>query len=229
MTPSRQAVRVLAVLACLATVLGIAWVWRNTPPEMVLGGSIGILYVHVGAAVAGYLAYLLTAVGAVGYLWRRDAKWDRLAVSSAELGLVLTTVMLATGSIWGKVAQGWWWSWGDARLTLTLLLWFIYAGYLLLRQYTTGEARATLSAVVALLALPLMVLNHFATTLFRTQHPEPILVRPGGPAVDSIYLTATWLSLGVYALVFIALLAARLRLERRRADLALKLAEADVG
>lgn len=228
MTASRRTVRILAVVASLAAVLGIAWVWRNTPPELVLGGSIRILYVHVGAAVAGYLAYVLTAVGAVGYLWRRDAKWDRLAVSSAELGLVLTTVMLATGSLWGRVAQGWWWTW-DARITLTLVLWFVYAGYLLLRQYTSGEARATLSAVLALLALPLMVLNHFATTLFRTQHPEPILVRPGGAAVDGIYLTATWLSLGVYALVFVALLAARLRLERRRADLALRLAEAEVG
>ncbi len=219
MNPSRRAVRVLAVLAGVAVVLALAWVSTHTPPERELGESIRILYVHVGAAAMSYVGYVVTAVGALLYLWRRQPRWDHLAVAGAELGLVFTTATLLTGSIWGRVAQGWWWTW-DARLTLTLVLWFVYAGYLMLRQYTAGEARATLSAALALVGLPLMVLNHLAVTLFRTQHPAPVIVRPGGPALGEAYLVGTWISLVVYALLFVALLAARLRLEGRRAELA---------
>ncbi len=219
MNPSDRTVRLLALGAIVAVVLALAWTVARTPPEQVLGSSIRILYVHVGAAVMSYVAYVVTAAGALLYLWRRQPRWDRLAVAAAELGLVFTTATLLTGSLWGRVAQGWWWTW-DARLTLTLVLWFVYAGYLMLRQYTVGDARAVLSAVLALIGLPLMVLNHLAVTLFRTQHPQAILARPGGPAVEQVYLTGVSLSLVVYLLLFVALLAARLRLEARRSELA---------
>ena len=210
MIPSPRAVRVLAVLALLAAALGILWISLTVPPEKALGESIRILFVHVGAATMCYVVYGLTALGAVMYLWRREARWDRLAEATAELGLVFTTLTLLTGSIWMKVAQGMWWTW-DARLTLTMILWFIYVGYLLLRQYTVGEARAALSAVLALIALPLLVLNHFAVSLFRTAHPQSIFYREGGAAASPEYLTALLLSLVIYGLVFAALLAARLR------------------
>jgi heme exporter protein C len=214
MNPSQRSLDRL-VGAALAAVGGWLYVVSGLPPEQVLGESIRILPLHVGAPVVAYLAYGLTAVGALLYLWRRDSRWDRLAVASAELALVFMSVTLVTGSLWGKVAQGWWWTW-DARLTLTLILWLLSAGYLLLRQYTTGERRATLSAVLALMGLPLAVLNHFAVTLFRTQHPTSILVRAGGPAADAAFLEATVLSTAAYLLVFAALLVARLRLEARR-------------
>lgn len=217
--PSRRLVRLSALVAGLSAVLALVWLVPSTPPESVLRESIAILYVHVGAAATAYLAYVVTAAGAVLFLRRREERWDWLAVSAAELGLVFTTATLLTGSLWGKVAQGWWWTW-DARLTLTLVLWFLYAGYLLLRQYTAGDSRAVLSAILALVGIPLMVLNHFAVSLFRTQHPAPILVRPGGPAVDQTYLDATLASLLVFALLFVALLLARLRLQSRRAALA---------
>ena len=219
MNPSDRVVRALGLCASVAVVVAVVWIATQIPPEQVLGASIRILYVHVGAAAMSYVGYIVTAVGAVLYLWRRQPRWDRLAVAAAELGLVFTTATLLTGSLWGRVAQGWWWTW-DARLTLTLVLWFVYAGYLMLRQYTTGDARAVLSAVLALVGLPLMVLNHLAVTLFRTQHPQAILARPGGPAVEQVYLTGTWISLAVFGLLFVALLAARLRLEARRSELA---------
>jgi heme exporter protein C len=219
MTPSRRTVRILASLALVAVALAVAWAVTHTPPEQFLGPSVTILYVHVGAAATAAVGYILTAAAALMYLWRRNLAWDRLAVASAELGLVFTTVTLLTGSIWGRVAQGWWWTW-DPRLTLTLVLWFVYAGYLMLRQYTTGDQRSALSAVLALVGIPLMILNHFATTLFRTQHPPPVIVRPGGAAVDQAYLTATIISLAAYSLVFLALLVARLAVEGRRATLA---------
>ena len=104
----------------------------------------------------------------------------------------------------------------DLRLTLTLLLWFLYAAYLILRQYTEGERRATLSAVLALMGVPAMVLNHFAVTLFPAFHPQPVAARPDGPALAGPFVVALVLSVVAYTLVYAWLLVVRVRLERLR-------------
>jgi heme exporter protein C len=191
-----------------------------TPAERVMGDAVRILYVHVGAAWTAYLAYAVTAVGAVAFLWHGRPAWDRLALASAEWGVVLTTVTLATGMLWGRAAQGWWWRWDDPRLTLTLMLWFLYAGYLILRQYTEGVRRARAAAVVAVAGVPAMVLNHFVVILFPAFHPEPVAVRPEGPALSGPFIAALALSLVGYTLVYVTLLLARMRLEQRREALA---------
>jgi heme exporter protein C len=189
------------------------------PPEVVMGQRQKILYVHASAALTAYLAYGVTALGAVLYLRRRERRFDRLAVASAELGVVLTSATLATGSLWGRAVQGWWWVW-EPRLTITLLLWFLYVGYLVLRQYTEGEQRARLSAALAVAGLPAMVLNHFATELLRGLHPEPVFFRPGGAAADPAMVAILAVCTVAYLLVFAYLLARRVRLEALRDELA---------
>jgi heme exporter protein C len=155
----------------------------------------------------------------VAYLRTRRTTWDRVAVASAEWGVVLTTLTLLTGSLWARPTQGWWWRWDDARLTLTLMLWFVYAAYLILRQYTAGERRATLSAVIALAGVPAMVLNHFATLLFPAFHPPPVAIRAGGPALDAPFQIGLALSVVAFSFVYAAVLVERLRLETRKARL----------
>jgi heme exporter protein C len=214
--------RILAALAVVAAAAALGVALFASPAERVMGEAVRILYVHVGAAWTAYLAYAVTAVGAAAYLWRRRPVWDHLAVASAEWGVVLTTVTLLTGMLWGRAAQGWWWRWDDPRLTLTLLLWFLYAAYLILRQYTDGERRATLSAVLAVAGVPAMILNHFTVILFPAFHPPPVAVRPGGPALAGPFVAALLLSCLAYSLVYAAVLAARIRLEARRDDLALE-------
>jgi heme exporter protein C len=210
----------LALLIVVSLVALIVVSFVLSPPERFMGERIRILYVHVGSAWTSYLAYVVTAVGAAQFLRSRKPKWDHLAVSSAELGLVLTTLTLVTGSLWAKSTQGWWWVW-EPRLTITLLLWFLYAAYLILRQYTVGERRAVVSAVLALAGIPTMVLNHFAVSIFRVMHPEPVVVKPGGPALESGWYTVG-LALGVitFTLIFAGLVLARMRLERQRDELA---------
>lgn len=100
--------------------------------ENAMGQTVRIMYVHVSVAVACYLAFLVTAIGSVGYLWRRSDGWDALAAASAEVGCVFTALTLATGSVWGGFAWGTWWEW-DPRLTSTLLMLVVYVGYLALR------------------------------------------------------------------------------------------------
>ncbi len=204
----------IAFLLCAATV--VAGIWLS-PPEVMLGRMAGILYVHVGAAWTTYLAGSVTALAALAYLRGRAERWDRLAVAGGEAGLWLGTVTLITGSLWARGAQGWWWRWDDPRLVLTLFLWFLYAGYLTLRQFTEGERRARLSAILALLGLPVMVLNHFALTLWQPRyHPAPVIGRPGGPAASPQYLWLLGLSMLAYTVLLAWMLLGRARLESLR-------------
>lgn len=212
--------RTLGFVTVAAALLALSVALIITPSEVVMGQSVRILYVHAGAAWTAYLAYAVTALGAAGYLVQRRSMWDHIALASAEWGVVLTTVTLLTGMLWGKVAQGWWWRWDDTRLTLTLMLWFLYAAYLILRQYTEGERRARLSAVLALVGVPAMVLNHFAVTLFPAFHPQPVAARPDGPALAGPFVLALSLSFVTYTLLYVFLLVKRVRLEVLREQLA---------
>lgn len=159
----------LAALACAYAVA----VW-SAPIDRVQGVIQKILYVHPPLAYGAYLGFVLTAVGGALYLWRDRDAWDQLAVAGAEVGVVFCTLMMVTGPIWAKGTWGHWWSW-DPRLTLTLLLWFVYASYLLLRSFTEGAARtARFAAVYGILGTLLIPLNYFVIELFqgRAVHPE---------------------------------------------------------
>src|SRR4249919_1444277 len=123
-----------------------------TPIEAQQGPAQKILYIHATSAfVALYLAFGLMAVASALYLWLKDEKLDRVAESSAEVGLVFTTVVLITGPLWGRPIWGAYWTW-DARLTATLFLWFLIVGYLLMRDAIEDRAmRGRFSAVLGLL------------------------------------------------------------------------------
>lgn len=151
-----------------------AWAVLAAPIDRVQGVIQKILYVHPPLAYGAYLGFVLTAIGGALYLWRGREAWDQLAVAGAEVGVVFCTLMMVTGPIWAKGTWGHWWSW-DPRLTLTLLLWFVYASYLLLRGFTEGGARtARFAAVYGILGTLLIPLDYFVIELFqgRAVHPE---------------------------------------------------------
>src|SRR5262245_20306517 len=110
------------------------------PTERVQGDVQRIFYLHLPLACISYLAFFVVCVSSIAYLVRRELRWDRLARASAEIGVVFTTLMMIPGSLWARPIWGTWWSW-DARLTTTLVLWFIYVGYLMLRSYVADEQR----------------------------------------------------------------------------------------
>ena len=211
--------RKLGLLAVVATVAALGSALKISPPEEVLRETVRILYLHVGAAWVAYLAYAVTAVGALLFLRTRSRVWDHIAAASAEVGLVLTTVTLASGMIWAKGAQGWWWQWSDRRLTLTLFLWLLYVAYIIARGTLDGSSRASVTAVLALVGIPAMILNHFATLLFRGYHPDPIVSRPDAPAADPQFLWALGLSIVAYTLVYVWLVVQRVAVESSADDL----------
>lgn len=183
-----------------------------TPVEALQGPAQKILYVHATSAfVALYLAFALMAVCSLLYLVLKDEKLDRLAESLAEVGLAFTTVVLITGPLWGKPIWGAWWTW-DARLTATLFLWFIIAGYLLLRGAVEERGmRARYSAVLGILAALLVPFIHLSVYLFRTMHPMPIVLKPSAPSMSPEMLTTFVASFLAFTLLFLGLLRARYR------------------
>src|SRR3989440_12840903 len=115
-----------------------------------------IFYLHVPAAWSALIAFSLVGVTSALYLWLHDPRLDRFAAASAEVGTAFSLVMLTTGPIWAKPIWGTWWTW-DARLTLTLFLFFLFIGYLLLRGAVTEPGlRARYSAVLGICGLVLL-------------------------------------------------------------------------
>jgi heme exporter protein C len=219
--PSRTGIDWLLVVAILAVAGTFVRAIYFTPVEAVQGPAQKIFYVHAPSAfVALYMAFALVALMSALFLWLKDLRFDRLAESSAEVGVIFTTVVLTTGPIWGKTIWGTWWTW-DARLTATLFLWFIYVGYLVLRGAIEDPmTRARYSAVLGLLGALLIPFIHLSVYLFRTLHPMPIVLKPSAPSLPPEMLHTFLLALGSFALLFVALVRTRYRLATLRAELA---------
>jgi len=149
------------------------------PTEKHSGIIQRIFYFHVPVAWVSFLAFFVTFIASILYLWKREIKWDAIACASAEIGVIFTTLVLITGPIWAKSAWGIWWTW-DARLTTALVLWLIYIAYLLVRNLAIEPARgARYSAVVGIVGFIDVPIVFFTVNLWRTQHPTAIIFEGG--------------------------------------------------
>ena len=202
------AVTLVAMLSALYAALIFA------PTERVQGDVQRIFYVHVPLAWNAYLAFLVVFVASIAYLWWRSTWWDALARASAEIGLVFTTLVLITGSLWARPIWGTWWSW-DARLTTSLILWFIYVGYLLVRSSVTDRQRAArFGAVLGIVGFVDVPIIHQSVVWWRTLHPESVVLAPGGPAMPPSMLLSLGLSMVAFTLLYAYLLRLRFGAER---------------
>jgi heme exporter protein C len=182
-----------------------------TPVEALQGAAQKIYYIHVPAALSAYLALGVVALMSIVYLWLRDERADRLAESSGEVALVFLTAVLTTGPLWAKPIWGTWWTW-DARLTLTLFLWFLTAGYLVLRGAIDDPSmRARYSAVLGILAALLIPFIHLSVYFFNTLHPRPIILKPDRPSLPNEMLVTFLGFFAACTLLCIALIRARYR------------------
>ena len=154
-------------------------VFIYVPTDAETGIIQRIFYFHVPLAWVAFLAFLVVFMASIRYLWKRDKKWDFIASSSAEVGLVFTTLVLITGSIWARPTWGVWWVW-DSRLTASLVLWLIYLAYFIVRSYIgEEERRARFTAVVGVIGFIDVPIVALAITLWRTQHPGPVIFESG--------------------------------------------------
>ena len=154
-------------------------VFVYVPTEKHTGIIQRIFYFHVPVAWVSFLAFFITFVSSILYLWKREIKWDAIACASVEVGVIFTTLVLITGPIWAKSVWGIWWTW-DARLTTSLVLWLIYVAYLLVRSFATEPAKAArygaVIGIVGFIDVPIVFLT---VNLWRTQHPTTIIFEGG--------------------------------------------------
>ena len=183
-------------------------------PDVVQGQLSRIMYVHVPAAWLAYLAFFVTMFASAMYLWRKDLKWDRRAVSSAEIGVVFTGLALGLGMIWAKPTWGVWWTW-DARLTLTAIMFFVYLGYLALRRTTNDlHVRAKRSAILGVLAVIQVPLVHFSVVWWRTLHQPPTLLKPEPIDMDTSMLVTLIIAVASFTVMYVAMMFKRIELAR---------------
>ena len=181
-----------------------------------MGDLQRIFYFHVAAAIAGMTAFAVNFVASLGYVIRKSRRWDNLAVSAAEAGIVFFFMVLVTGPIWAKPAWFVWWTWSP-RLTLSLVLCLLYAAYLLIRSYIEDpERKAMVAAVFGIVAFVDVPLVWFSIRWWRDLHPAPMLETGGlSPAMRPAFFLCT----AAFLILLAYLLRRRFYLQSLRDDL----------
>ena len=198
------------VITCMVMLAALYAVFIYAPVEKTMGVVQKIFYIHVPSAFLAFFSFFITFIASILYLFQRDDRWDIIALCSAEIGVIFCTIVLITGPIWAKPIWNVWWTW-DPRLTTTLILWFIYAAYLLLRGVLREGQRSTFSAVFGIIGFVNVPLTFFAIRLWRTIHP--VVITPRGLNISTPMAHTLILVFIAFLLLFLTLLISRIRLE----------------
>ena len=212
--------RLLPAATIAAMLVAVYLIFVAVPSDAFQGPVQRIFYVHMAMWLNTFTAFAIVGVASLLYLWRRTPRWDRLGRAAAELGLLFCSLGLATGSIWGKPIWNTWWTW-DPRLTLTLILWMIYAAYLLLRTLVNDpEQGATFAAILGVSGVVDLYLINRAVYWWRSIHPAVIVTREGSTGLQDPLMRLTLLVCMVaFFLLFLWLLRLRLRTARLQDEL----------
>lgn len=181
------------------------------PTETVMGNIQRIFYFHMGTVWVATIAFMIVFVASIIYLINGKKKWDVLAYTSAEIGVLFITLTIITGSIWAKPVWGTWWTW-DPQLTTTFILWILYIVYLLIRANSGfDEKKAKYSAVFAIIAFIDLPLVYISARVMRGI--SPVVFGPGGGGIEPKMLNALLITLVSFTLLFILLLIERVKVE----------------
>ncbi len=191
---------------------GLVAIFFWVPTEAFQGVSQRIVYLHAPSAWVAYLAFGVVLVCSVAYLKTSESRWDWVAHASAKVGVLFTATTLITGAMWGKPIWGAFWAW-DPRLTLTLVLFLIYLGYLAFRANAGDENRgARIGAVIGIAGFMVVPLVHFSVDWWRGQHPSRTVVRPEASAALPQEMLIVLLGMfAVFTLLYLVLLALGVR------------------
>ena len=212
----------LLIASALLMALTLYLVYFWAPTEQNLGVSQRIFYFHVPLGWIGMVSIIIVAIASLTHLITGRQRWDDLAYSTAELGVIYASLILVTGAIWAKPVWGVWWAW-DPKLTTTLVLWFIYVAYLMIRAYgPMGGQGRRFASVIALIGAIDAPIIYMASIWWRTAHPALNI----GPAADEsesigsseIYITLL-VSVIAFTVMYIALLTERYAMRKSESDL----------
>ncbi len=205
-------------VALMAVSLYLIFMW--VPTEQNLGVSQRIFYFHVPVAWMAMLSVVIVAIASVIYLTTGREKWDSIAHATAEIGVIVASLTLVGGMIWAKPIWGVWWTW-DARLTTTLILWFILVAYLMLRSYapsgSQGKRFAAILGIIGALDAPIV---YYSTVWWRTAHPEMNVgpLAESGTLASQMY-TTLMVSVIAFTVLFAYLIAERYNLKQDEKEL----------
>jgi len=206
-------VRILLGLAAVAVGVGL-WFALTAPPDALQGEYSRLLGIHPPAMWIAFLAFGVTALGSIMWLIRKTDRWDRIASASVEVGVIFTAIGLFTGMVWGQAVWGTPWDWRDPRLMSTAVMFFVYIGYIALRNAiddpTTRARRSAILGAIAVIQVPLV---YFSVNLFRTLH-QTASIRPDGSSMPDEMLIAMLVNMAAFTILYIALMAARLDVAR---------------
>ncbi len=199
----------------------IYMVFMWVPTEQNLGVSQRIFYVHVPLGWIGMVSIFVVGIASVIHLLTKKNLWDAIAYSAAELGVIFATLILITGAVWAKPVWGVWWSW-DPKLTTTLILWFVYVGYLMVRSFSPrGSQGRRYASVVALLGAIDAPIIYLASIWWRTAHPNLNI----GPLAESdsdldskMYITF-FVSLITFTIFYVYVMLERIQMRKCEDDL----------
>jgi heme exporter protein C len=204
-------------LTALLIVVSLYLIFLYAPRERVMGDVQRIFYLHLPLAWNGLLAFAVTFVLSILYLRTRRVGYDRWAAASAEVGLVFTTLMLLTGSLWARAAWGTYWTW-EPRLTTAFLLWLMYAFYLILRRYIENKEKMHLLVaaygIVAFINVPIVFMS---IRWWRTLHP--VVLKTSGFQMEPEMVTTLMVALFSFTVFYGLLLWERARLGRLEEEL----------
>jgi heme exporter protein C len=171
-----------AALGAVALMLLAAGaIFLYAPADYLHGPVQRIFYLHVSSAITAFGCFGVVLIGGIVYLRNESPTADRLARAAALVGVVFTTVTLVMGMLWAKPVWGAYWVW-DARLTSTLVLWIIYAGYLLVRRLAEpGRQAARFASVVGIFGFVDVPVVYFSVDWWNTHHPGPLIINNALP------------------------------------------------
>ena len=202
--------RILGVAAVLLLGATALFGLVLSPGDVSQSDAVRLLYIHVPTATFFYVAFVVTAIGSVMWLWKRSVWWDLVAAASAEIGVLFTGLTLVAGALWGRTTWGTYWDW-DPRLTTTALLFLIYLGYLVVRRLPADrDARNQRAAIVALLGAVDLPLIHFSVDWWRSLH-QRASVSTFDVKLDGLMLFTLFLALIAFGVLYAWLLVHRFR------------------
>jgi heme exporter protein C len=202
----------LLVAAGILLVAALGMVFLYAPQERVMGEVQRIFYFHVASAWLAMLAFLVVFIGSVLYLWKGDRRYDRWAATSAEIGVLFTTIVLLTGPLWARPVWNTWWTW-DPRLTSSLILWIMYVAYLVLRgALPESRKKYQFSAVYGLVAFLDVPIVFFSIRWWRSMHP--VVITGKGMNLEPEMVQTLVVSCIAFTLLYFLLLRFRLMVER---------------
>jgi heme exporter protein C len=199
----------LVGLTAITVAVMVYMIFFYAPVELTMGVVQKIFYTHVPAAMVMYAGFTITAVGSLLYLLKRNKALDAVALSGVEVGLFFAVYVLVSGPLWAVKAWGKAWVW-EPQLTATFVLFLLFAGYALLRWFSSdSEQIRKIAAVLAVIGFVDIPIVHYAVQKWGGLHPVVERQGGGGLAAD-MKLTLT-VSMVAFLLLFLVLLWMRIR------------------